>query len=154
MIQMADTDSSTLLRAPLSSCRNEGHLSLRKYFTGTGIATTRHARRFVRFVSLHMSLRHLFVTEYLIKLKLACGAGTESFDSEKYRSSREAFGKTIMAWQSTNTIDIYDQSREGEAVFSVLAGYQQDLAHRCYTIHSPQANPLLRPNATLRPQPH
>jgi len=78
------------------------------------------------------ALRHLFVTEYLIKLKLACGAGTEYFDSEKYRSSREAFGKTIMAWRSIHTIDIYDQSREGEAVFSVLAGYQQDLSQRRY----------------------
>ncbi len=100
-------------------------------------------------------LRHLFVTEYLIKLKLACGAGTESFDSEKYRSSREAFGKTIMAWQSPHTIDIYDQSREGEAVFSVLAGYQQDLARRCYTIQSSQAKPLSKPRvgaeAELRP---
>ncbi len=95
------------------------------------------------------------MTEYLIKLKLACGAGTESFDSEKYRSSREAFGKTIMAWQSPHTIDIYDQSREGEAVFSVLAGYQQDLARRCYTIQSPQAKPLSKPRvgaeAELRP---
>ena len=82
-------------------------------------------------------LRHLFVTEYLIKLKLACGAGTEYFDSEKYQSSREAFGKTIMAWQSTHTIDIYDQSREGEAIFSVLAGYQQDLSQRCYASELP-----------------
>src|SRR5712691_6350761 len=90
-------------------------------------------------------LRHLFVTEYLIKLKLACGAGTEYFDSEKYRSSREAFGKTIMAWRSIHTIDIYDQSRSGEAVFSVLAGYQQDLARRCYTMQSPQAQPLSKP---------
>jgi site-specific recombinase XerD len=101
-------------------------------------------------------LRHLFVTEYLIKLKLACGAGTESFDAEKYQSSREAFGKTIMAWRSSHTIDIYDQSREGEAIFSVLAGYQQDLAQRYYAIGSPQAphsseqrvgaEALLRPN--------
>ncbi|GHO82474.1 hypothetical protein KSZ_04800 [Dictyobacter formicarum] len=84
-------------------------------------------------------LRHLFVTEYLIKLKQACGAGTASFDAEKYLREREAFGKTIMAWRSIHTIDMYDQSREGEAVFSVLAGYQQDLAQRCYAIGSPQA---------------
>jgi hypothetical protein len=90
-------------------------------------------------------LRHLFVTEYLIKLKLACGAGTEYFDAEKYLREREAFGKTIMAWQSIHTIDIYDQSREGEAIFSVLAHYQQDLAQRRYTIGSPQANPLSQP---------
>jgi site-specific recombinase XerD len=90
-------------------------------------------------------LRHLFVTEYLMKLKLACGEGRESFDSEKYLREREAFGKTIMAWRSTHTIDIYDQSRSGEAVFSVLAGYQQDLARRCYTMQSPQAQPLSKP---------
>lgn len=94
------------------------------------------ARCPVRF-SPH-DLRHLFVTEYLIKLKQACGAGTESFDSEKYLREREAFGKTIMAWRSIHTIAIYDQSREGEAVFSVLAGYQQDLARRRYAIQSPQ----------------
>src|SRR6266702_819772 len=86
-------------------------------------------------------LRHLFVTEYLIKLKLACGTGTEFFDSEKYLREREAFGKTIMAWRSTHTIDIYDQSRSGEAVFSVHAGYQQDLARRCYAMQSPQVQP-------------
>jgi hypothetical protein len=95
------------------------------------------------------------VTEYLIKLKLACGAGTEYFDSEKYLREREAFGKTIMAWRSTHTIDIYDQSREGEAVFSVLAGYQHDLAQRCYAIGSPQAphpsKPRVVPEAELRP---
>jgi site-specific recombinase XerD len=91
-------------------------------------------------------LRHLFVTEYLIKLKLACGTGTEFFDSEKYLREREAFGKTIMAWRSIHTIDIYDQSRSGEAIFSVLAGYQQDLAQRRYTIQSPQARPLSKPD--------
>ncbi len=90
-------------------------------------------------------LRHLFVTEYLIKLKLACGAGTEYFDSEKYQREREAFGKTIMAWRSTYTIDIYDQTRSGEAVFSVLASYQQDLARRCYAMQSPQVQPLSKP---------
>jgi site-specific recombinase XerD len=91
-------------------------------------------------------LRHLFVTEYLIKLKQACGAGTESFDSEKYLREREAFGKTIMTWRSIHTIDIYDQSRSGEAIFSVLAGYQQDLAQRRYAIQSPQERPLSKPN--------
>ncbi|HET8853340.1 MAG TPA: site-specific integrase, partial [Ktedonobacteraceae bacterium] len=98
-------------------------------------------------------LRHLFVTEYLIKLKQACGAGTESFDSEKYLREREAFGKTIMAWRSIHTIDIYDQSREGEAVFSVLAGYQQDLAQRCYAIQSPQASPPSKPCVVSQAEP-
>jgi len=77
------------------------------------------------------------VTEYLIKLKKACGAGTEQFDAEKYQSSREAFGRMIMAWRSPQTIDIYDQSREGEAVFSVLAGYQHDLSQRRSAIGPP-----------------
>lgn len=98
-------------------------------------------------------LRHLFVTEYLIKLKLACGTGTEFFDSEKYLREREAFGKTIMAWQSIHTIDIYDQSREGEAIFSVLAGYQQDLAQRRYAIQSPQGQPLSKPGVEVEVPP-
>jgi hypothetical protein len=93
------------------------------------------------------------VTEYLIKLKQACGAGTESFDSEKYLREREAFGKTIMAWRSIHTIDIYDQSREGEAVFSVLAGYQQDLAQRCYAIQSPQASLSSKPCVVSQAEP-
>lgn len=79
-------------------------------------------------------LRHLFVTEYLIKLKMACGGGTEHFDTEKYVREREAFGSLIMSWRSARTINIYDQSREGEAVFSVLASYQQDLSQRRYAI--------------------
>ncbi len=105
----------------------------------------------IRF-SVH-DLRHLFVTEYLIKLKQACGAGTESFDSEKYLREREAFGKTIMAWRSIQTIDIYDQTRSGEAVFSVLAGYQQDLAQRCSAIGSPQASHPSKPCVVSRTEP-
>jgi site-specific recombinase XerD len=97
-------------------------------------------------------LRHLFVTEYLIKLKLACGAGTEHFDSEKYLREREAFGSMIMAWRSARTIDIYDQSREGEAVFSVLAGYQQDLSQRRYVEGQPRAmNPAVQGGTSAVP---
>ncbi len=98
-------------------------------------------------------LRHLFVTEYLIKLKQACGAGTEFFDSEKYLREREAFGKTIMAWRSSHTIDIYDQSRSGEAIFSVLAGYQRDLAQRCYSMGAPQASPPSKLCAVSQAEP-
>ncbi len=90
-------------------------------------------------------LRHLFVTEYLIKLKKACGAGTEHFDSEKYLREREAFGSMIMSWRGARTIDIYDQSREGEATFSVLADYQQDLSQRRYAVEPPMLmNPLVK----------
>jgi hypothetical protein len=58
-----------------------------------------------------------------------------------------------MAWRSTHTIDIYDQSREGEAVFSVLAGYQQDLAQRCYSIQSPQTSHLSKPRVGAEAPP-
>jgi hypothetical protein len=50
-----------------------------------------------------------------------------------------------MAWRSSHTIDIYDQSRSGEAIFSVLAGYQRDLAQRCYSMGAPQASPPSKP---------
>jgi hypothetical protein len=79
-------------------------------------------------------LRHLFVSEYLIRLKIKCGLGTEQFDSERYRSEREAFGSQVMNWRSARTIDIYDQSRNGEAVFSTLAEYQRDLSQRSYAV--------------------
>jgi site-specific recombinase XerD len=75
-------------------------------------------------------LRHLFVTENLIRLKLKCGFGTDHFDAETYLSEREAFGSQIMSWRSAKIIDIYDQSRRGESVFSTLAEYQQDLSQR------------------------
>jgi hypothetical protein len=75
-------------------------------------------------------IRHLFVSEFLIKLKIACGAGTDHFDSEKYLREREAFATSIMGWQSPKTIDIYDQTRSGESVLQVLASYQDDLAKR------------------------
>ncbi len=84
-------------------------------------------------------LRHLFVTEYLIRLKLACGAGTEHFDSDKYLQEREAFGLMIMGWRSARTIDIYDQSRQGESALSTLAGYQKDLSYRRYASEIPAA---------------
>jgi site-specific recombinase XerD len=86
-------------------------------------------------------LRHLFVTEYLIRLKMKCGAGTASFDSERYLSEREAFGSQVMSWRSTRTIDIYDQSRNGEAVFSTLTEYQQDLSQRRYATQHPTNSP-------------
>ncbi len=100
-------------------------------------------------------IRHLFVTEYLIKLKKACGVGTEHFDSEKYLREREAFGSMIMSWRGARTIDIYDQSREGEAVFSVLADYQQDISQRRYAAKPPGVMnpPAKREAATDAEQP-
>jgi integrase len=83
-------------------------------------------------------IRHLFISECLIRLKLACGAGTEHFDAEQYLREREAFGGMVMGWRSSRTIDIYDHTREGEGVLSVLANYQTDLAQRHY-----ESKPLL-----------
>lgn len=77
-------------------------------------------------------LRHLFVTEFLIRLKIKCGFGTDHFDAETYLSEREAFGRQIMNWRSAKTIDIYDQSRHAAAVFPTLAEYQRDLSQRRY----------------------
>jgi len=78
-------------------------------------------------------LRHLFVTEFLIRLKIKCGLGTDHFDAETYLSERQAFGSQIMHWRSAKTIDLYDQSRNAAAVFPTLAEYQQDLSQRRYT---------------------
>jgi hypothetical protein len=84
----------------------------------------------VRF-SIH-DIRHLFVSEFLITLRLACGSGTDRFDAERYLREREAFGHLVMGWQSSRTIDIYDQSRDGESALAVLSTYQQKLSQRCY----------------------
>lgn len=84
----------------------------------------------VRF-SVH-DIRHLFVSEFLITLRLACGFGTDRFDAERYLREREAFGGLVMGWQSPRTIDIYDQSRDGERALTVLSTYQQKLSQRCY----------------------
>ena len=94
-------------------------------------------------------LRHLFVTENLIRLKLKCGFSTDHFDAETYLSEREAFGSQVMSWRSAKTIDIYDQSRNGEAVFSTLAEYQQDLSQRRYAVQPPQEQSVSP--AILRP---
>jgi len=100
-------------------------------------------------------LRHLFVTEYLIRLKMKCGLGTDHFDAETYLSEREAFGSQIMSWRSVQTIDIYDQSRSAEAIFSTLAEYQKDLSQRCYTAQPTLAmkHPESRDVSTPIPQP-
>jgi hypothetical protein len=58
-----------------------------------------------------------------------------------------------MAWQSIHTIDIYDQSCEGESFFSVLAHYQQDLAQRRYAIQPPQVPPLSKPGIAVEVVP-
>jgi len=77
-------------------------------------------------------IRHLFISEYLIRLKLACGAGTPQFDAEQYVREREAFGSMVMGWSSPKTIDIYDHTRDGEQTLSVLTSYQHDLSYRRY----------------------
>ncbi len=77
-------------------------------------------------------LRHLFISEFLIMLREACGAGTDHFDAERYQREREAFGSTIMGWRSTHTIDVYDHSRDGEQTLHVLAIMQHQLAERHY----------------------
>jgi len=82
-------------------------------------------------------IRHLFISEYLIRLKLACGAGTPQFDAEQYLREREAFGSMVMGWRSPKTIDIYDHTREGERTLSVLANYQLDLSQRRYVVEPP-----------------
>lgn len=88
-------------------------------------------------------LRHLFVTEFLIRLKIKCGFGTDHFDAETYLSERQAFGSQIMNWRSAKTIDIYDQSRNAAAVFPTLAEYQQDLSQRRYASQAASTpNPL------------
>ncbi|HEV2579791.1 MAG TPA: site-specific integrase [Ktedonobacteraceae bacterium] len=75
-------------------------------------------------------IRHLFISEYLIKLRQLCGAGTGHFDAEQYRREREAFGIMVMGWSSARTIDIYDHSRDGEGSLHALAVLQQDFAQR------------------------
>ena len=77
------------------------------------------------------------MTECLITLRIACGAGTDQFDSEKYLRERDAFASTIMCWRSHKTIDIYDQSRDGEGILTVLGTYQQGLAQRRYVPDHP-----------------
>src|SRR6266704_1762206 len=77
-------------------------------------------------------IRHLFISEYLIRLKIACGAGTDQFDAEKYLREREAFGSLVMGWSSNHTINIYDHTRSGEGALSLLATYQKDLSQRHY----------------------
>src|SRR5204863_176599 len=77
-------------------------------------------------------LRHLFISEYLIKLKRECGAGTNQFQETDYLQAREAFGSLIMGWSSSKTINIYDHTRDGEKTLSVLVDYQKDLSQRHY----------------------
>jgi len=75
-------------------------------------------------------IRHLFITEFLITLRLDCGAGTDHMDTERYQREREAFGSTIMGWSSSKTIDVYDHSRDGEHTLQVLARMQQSFSER------------------------
>jgi integrase len=82
-------------------------------------------------------IRHLFISEYLIKLKRACQAGTDQFDEDGYLQTRKAFGHLVMGWRSTNTIDIYDHTRNGEKALFLLADYQKDLSKRLYVPESP-----------------
>ncbi len=82
-------------------------------------------------------IRHLFITEFLMRLKLACQAGTDQFNEEDYLQAREAFGSLVMGWRSVNTINIYDHTRNGEKTLSVLADYQKDLSKRCYVPEPP-----------------
>ena len=95
----------------------------------------KHAPRFRSLCPVTFSphdIRHLFISEFLIMLRQACGAGTDHFDAERYQREREAFGSTIMGWRSPHTIDVYDHSRDGEQTLQILALMQQRLAERRY----------------------
>jgi hypothetical protein len=74
-------------------------------------------------------IRHLFISEYLLRLRQACGWGTKQFDAERYLREREAFASLIMGWHDPRTIDIYDHTRDGEYALSVLAMYQHVICH-------------------------
>jgi site-specific recombinase XerD len=90
-------------------------------------------------------IRHLFISEFLILLREACGAGTDHFDAERYQREREAFGSTIMGWRSAHTIDIYDHSRDSEHTLQILAHMQQQLAEQSYL--TPRGVSLTDPQA-------
>jgi len=90
-------------------------------------------------------LRHLFISEYLIRLKRECGAGTEQFQEMDYLQAREAFGSLIMGWSSDKTINIYDHTRTGEKTLAVLAGYQKDLSQHHYV-----SEPILLPQQLVQ----
>jgi integrase len=95
----------------------------------------KHAPRFRSLCPVPFSphdFRHLFITEFLLMLRQACGAGTDHFDAERYQREYEAFGSTIMRWRSSHTIDVYDHSRDGEQTLQVLAMMQHRLAARRY----------------------
>ena len=115
----------------------------------------KHAPRFRSLCAVTFSphdIRHLFITEFLIMLRQACGAGTDHFDPERYQREREAFGSTIMGWQSAHTIDVYDHSRDGEQTLHVLAMMQHHLAERGY-LHLPNSDEasLALSQATIPP---
>jgi site-specific recombinase XerD len=97
-------------------------------------------------------IRHLFITEFLITLREACGAGTEHFDAERYLREREAFGSLVMGWRSPKTIDIYDHSRDGEHTLHILALMQHHYSERHYISGPPAlAEQDSEPKASLAP---
>jgi len=96
-------------------------------------------------------IRHLFITEFLLMLREACGAGTDHFDTERYQREREAFGSTIMGWCSPQTIDVYDHTRDGEQALQVLALMQQRFAQRHYLPAPARVTPALPPQAEITP---
>jgi site-specific recombinase XerD len=89
-------------------------------------------------------IRHLFISEYLIKLKRECGTGIEQFQESDYLQAREAFGSLVMGWSSSHTINVYDHTRNGEKTLFVLADYQKDLSQRHY---------ISEPTPLSEPQP-
>jgi len=97
-------------------------------------------------------IRHLFITEFLIMLRAACGAGTDHFDAERYQREREAFGSTIMGWRAAHTIDVYDHSRDGEQTLQVLGLMQQRLAERRY-LPEPETPAATPPHAPTNVAP-
>ncbi len=96
------------------------------------------------------AIRHLFITEFLIRLKMTCTDATNHFDEEAYLQAREAFASLVMGWSSIKTIDLYDHSRNGERALAVLANYQHDLSHRS-SVSSPSLQTELDRGATSVP---
>lgn len=68
-------------------------------------------------------LRHLHVTQLLLKARVVYGR-----EGEGYRNAKEAISR-LMGWKSPDTIEAYDHTLRDADALELLAAMQQDIVH-------------------------
>jgi len=94
-----------------------------------------HARRHCPLGFSPHDLRHLHVTQLLLKARVVYGR-----EGEGYRSAKESISR-LMGWKSPDTIEVYDHTLCDADALELLAAMQRDIVHDVAPAIAPSPTP-------------